>query len=618
MTINLLAILLSIAMMFSGAAGLETDGPMATSLTISDVYLEYNDNRFELEPSLSAGVMTENGTAVFDFSMQCGEDSLFPMQLVVTEDAATLVAEKNGKAFTIDAETLNALVAEAVDMDEFVADGELTEAMDEIKRAWAQAATGFSMDQNAEAIEALNAKIEEMIQPVETEEGVETYEETEYQVSTAHVVLGNDQLHELIDTAIQSSEEGISAYNELLASINEAIAAYEEEPVEITSLKQACDMIGMAMSMDMSVSTTEDGLYQHVSGIVSLSMEEVSDPVEVEFDVYNVNGTQETQAWSDVAVEDINIHVEASAYNNGESNYFEYIIEGIPADDASEEDIFSLYMVAGVVPSEDEGKEYSFEFEVTSPDVDLGIIIDGQQDEEGNNAIDVDFEYSDAANTVACGCALDISNAVFANAAEGLTPIKVNPENIEAVEAEITPVAESLMIDLQTLVENDSVGEIISAFMFMTLSGTEEVEVEEIDGEYEEYEEMVIEEENSENAEITFEAPEFGYIPEGLALEGESIETEYNSASYTFADENYDNTIYVYVYGDAYAVDSMSYVLGDDGSMTAVEGRTISVQTEEDAIYAELKDGATTINISYYGTDLGVEEIGKLLAGMTY
>lgn len=93
MSLNILSILLSLAMMLTGAAGLETDVPMANTLTIRNVTLDYNGEGFTLEPSLTAGVMTDNGTAVYDFSMASGDENLFPMQLVITEEAATLVFE---------------------------------------------------------------------------------------------------------------------------------------------------------------------------------------------------------------------------------------------------------------------------------------------------------------------------------------------------------------------------------------------------------------------------------------------------------------------------------------------------------------------------------------------
>ena len=121
-----------------------------------------------------------------------------------------------------------------------------------------------------------------------------------------------------------------------------------------------------------------------------------------------------------------------------------------------------------------------------------------------------------------------------------------------------------------------------------------------------------------EFTELTFNEPEFTYIPEGMKLDDAYIDVEYNNASYTIADEDYSNVFYVYVYGDPYSTGKTDYVLNEDGTMTEINGRIVSITTEEESIYADLQDGGIYISVSYYGADMDAEEIGRILAGMKY
>ena len=129
---------------------------------------------------------------------------------------------------------------------------------------------------------------------------------------------------------------------------------------------------------------------------------------------------------------------------------------------------------------------------------------------------------------------------------------------------------------------------------------------------------MANDDSDSVNTELTFSMPEFAYLPEGMVLEEPDVDVEFNSVSCTIADENYDEVIYAYVYGDTYSAGIESYVLGADGAVTPVEDRIVTIEKVEGAIYAEMVDGNIVVSISYYGSDLGVEDLGKILAGISY
>ena len=617
MTFNLLSILLSLAMMLTGATGLEADTPMASSLTIRDIYLDYNDTSIMLEPSLTAGVMTDNGTAVFDLSMACGEESLFPLQLAITEDAATLVVEKTGKAFTMDADTLNALVSEALDLDSLTMDAETTEAFnllaDSFKLGLAE--PSFDVDD-----EALNAQIYEMLESVETSTGTAYYNDEEYEVTNNRYIIDNDQMFEIIELVYASNEEFSAYYKQIVDLYNNALTmdvAEGEEPVKVENLKDIYAQMGMTMSMDLVESTSADGLFTQSTGSVTVSSADLPEPIVFYIDAYEVDGIVDTLVECDYIVEDMALYIGTVVYQDETDEYFEAILELMPVESESltEEDYagaFKFYVTGGSTPGAEGGTEYGFNMEISTPDIAVAFTVDGVKNEDGTSTTDIGFDFTDSIDTIAFGLTLDYSNAVFANAAEGLEPIVVNPENFESIEAELEPVAESLMVDLQTLIENESVTEMIAAFTAINSVGYSTAEVTTVEAaENEAYTDIA-------NTELTFNEPEFSYLPEGMTIEDTQVDVEYNSVSFTISDADYENVIYVYVYGDLYSTGTTNYALGADGTLTAVEDRVVSVQIDEDAVYAEMQDDDIIISLSGFGEGIDVESIGKLLSGMTY
>lgn len=619
MTINILSILLSIAMMLSGAAGLETEAVMANTLTIRDVYFSYNDESFELEPTLTAGVMTENGTAVIDLSMAAGEESLFPLQLIISEDAATLVVEKTGQAFAIDAETLNAIAAEALDFDGMAADEDFSTVVGIFKSYGDLLKNASSMQYNTEAMLLLDAQLKERFTPVETAEAVDSYNDTEYPVTMSRYELNNDQVFEMMDAVMNANEAMSAFYAQYFDLLNTTMAQTGEEMPEITGFKDLYAMIGAEMTMDITAYESEDGKFSHAQCVYTVTIQELAEPVVANMDIYMVDGIMDMMVETELSVEGMNMYVGGISYIEEGNTYYEAIMDLMPeeSEDLTDEDYetaMSFFMTGGETANEAGGSDMGFTMEVTTYDGGFAFLIEGSSDADGNSTADISFDFAAEDTNITAGFSMDLSKAVFANASEGLSPIAVTPENIEVVEAEFGKAAESLMVDLQTLIENESITDMIAGFT--AINTAVDAEITTVYPDKVATEEYVVEE--AANTELTFNEPEFTYIPEGMTIEDLEVDAEFNSVSCTITDPNYNNTFYVYVYGDIYSSGVDSYVLGADGALTAIEEPVVNVQYEEDAIYAEMTDGEVVVSVSYYGSDLGLEDVAKVLSGMTY
>ena len=69
MMTNLLAILVSLAMMLTGASAPMAE-PASRTILVSDLTVQHNDEVVTLTPFASLGVMTDGSKALFDFRLQ--------------------------------------------------------------------------------------------------------------------------------------------------------------------------------------------------------------------------------------------------------------------------------------------------------------------------------------------------------------------------------------------------------------------------------------------------------------------------------------------------------------------------------------------------------------------
>lgn len=632
MSLNILSILLSLAMMLTGAAGLETDVPMANTLTIRNVTLDYNGEGFTLEPSLTAGVMTDNGTAVYDFSMTSGDKNLFPMQLVITEEAATLVFEKTGQAFSVSADDVNAMLSDALELDKLTMDEETREAFEMLGNLFSAEAQliAYTPDYTSAYYETLLTGLD----PVDTTEGTITYENVDYAVTQRHYVIDNDQFFQLAESVYASNEDLKSFYDLILESYNETLRAGSDDETTyapVASLQEIYAAMGLEMGIDLVKSTTDDEAFSCVNGTLSIMGEILPQPMTVTMDIYVCNGAVDFTEELAYTIDDTTLSVGAYAHGDEANNYFEMLIELMPEDletatEEDYEDIFSFFLFIGSDKNESNGTNYSFSLEAADATTSLALIIDGVAYADNNSSTAVEFYFNDDTTNFAFGFTLDLSSQLFDNAAEGLEAVTVTPENIESISGDLEATLLSMMADLQTLAVEDSITDAIEFFTNVSIGeastdatigiiggsdGPTAVYVTDMDENYDDEEPL--------NTELTFNEPEFTYLPEGMNIQDAQIDVAYNNASYTIADENNDNIIYAYIYGDLYTSGTNnSYILDASGVLTVIDGCVVSIEQDEDIFYVEMHDGDISVGLSCFGEDFTLETIGKILNGLTY
>ena len=83
MSLNLISILLSLAMMLTGVGGEGQPEQASRVATLRNVMVTYNGEPVRLSPEAHLGVSTDGESALFDFGVDLDGNALMPVQVGV-------------------------------------------------------------------------------------------------------------------------------------------------------------------------------------------------------------------------------------------------------------------------------------------------------------------------------------------------------------------------------------------------------------------------------------------------------------------------------------------------------------------------------------------------------
>ncbi len=281
MTMNFLAILLSLAMMLTGVGGEGQPAEASKTLVLHDFVLTYGDETVALNPSLRLGASTDGQKAVFDLGVDVNGDTLFPIQLGVDDSGITALFEKNDVAVKVSAEALNALTEQANQMmaamqSQMAQSNGNPELMSFLTQEFIPAYTGLigAVQDPAFAAE-LQAKGDEIFaQVIDRGEGQPaslTIDGNTYDNLTQYAyTIEADQLAELCD-AIYTSNEKLEAYYNALFKLYSMMP--EESGLNgLTSFKDLFDKFGMDISLAVEEQLSEDKTVDVMDGVLTMDM----------------------------------------------------------------------------------------------------------------------------------------------------------------------------------------------------------------------------------------------------------------------------------------------------------------------------------------------------------
>lgn len=673
MSLNILAILLSFAMMLTGAGGEGQPAQAARTLYLHNVSVTYNDQTVELTPALKLGASTDGEKAVFDLGVELGDETLFPTQIGVSEEGLTALFTNSDIAATVTANALESLTEQASQAMANVSfgDEESAELMSFLTDEFLPAYMGLleiaSDEELAREIEAKgNAIFDEMIDRGEGTPVTATVFGEEYALTEYRYTIDVAQMAALTD-AVYASNEVLSNYSQALFKLYDMMP--EESGLNgMHSFADVFEKTGMDMTMDIVEQRSDDGevdvttatLTLDVSGMVAAKAASqtvdggTSEVPEIAPIVMNIQSVQvgerkEATVDCDYDVENICMAIVVNAASEGLDNMDMDMSMKISQDD---QNIGLLTMDVHTQADEATGEgsyAISYYFDAAGQAV-VDFSANGTCAADGASQNSIAIAAVSEGQRFALSFDLDVLTDAIEDKANGheaaVVIDDISEEGMAAlgedqtVQAAMMQVLGSMSMDAQKLMADESIGQLAALFV-----PTEEPEVEEAEAgivvddaadaeaepaEYadetftgdEAYEVEVDDDfeytEPEDDGELPFQVPELTWLPEGWKVESVDVDTAYDTVTmYLTGAERFENG-YVICYSDM-DDNTVNYQVTEDGDIEPVEGREISLSDYGNgSVSVTLREAGVWFNLSIDGENLDVETIGKIVAGIQF
>lgn len=623
---KLLSLLVCLAMMISCVCMAEEPAAPATVVTVRDAVVRYMDEEYPLNPTIALGAIIEENSALIDFGMPLGENTLFPVQAKIDENGLGVLLGQSDTAYTFTPEFFDSLLeGEEIPEEAF----HIIDAYMELLSA----ASNIPATATAEQNDAMNAKLLELIGDVSGEEATFYANDQEQTGEKFALSLNHDQMMELLNVSFEMMPED---YLEAYYNYMSAAAKLSGGP-EITSYEDIMAMAGMTMSIDGEVISNETSavadLVMHitvdpnamavndtaaVSAVVTDETAETAEPAEpVTMDLpmtVTVHTPEHVECLMTIEDEGMSIDmtvtqqgsdVSVVAYASDESDFamqMAVTLAGYGTDASS---------VLVSIVAEDPYNMFGFSSETGTAD--------------GVSTTDVEFNYDGEGVTLGASFSVDVGPGEITDriASAAVSPI-ASLEDAEGSTG-LMPAAMSMMSDVEKLMNDESVAALVNMVTELsnTAASTGLVVGADTTGTT-----VEIDENGSEIAAVSAPVltPEFGWLPEGYALTEAETHDEGYYSSYVFdstaEDDEYHSSLYIDIMNYLDASEDgpqMTTYTVSDGAIQPVSGAVVSVQRYDDgSIYGHCDDGSVSISLSYYDSDLTDEDIVKILSGITF
>ena len=659
MTMNILAILISLAMMLTGAGGEGQPAEASRMMVIHDVNITYNDESVTLDPALWLGAYANGEKAVYDLSLQVNNESLFPMQLGVDDTGITALFEKSDVAVKVSAEALEALTGQlnqAMEaMQAQMAGGENAEVMNFIMQEFIPAYTGLlNAVQDPEFQKELeaqsNAIFAEVIDRGEGTPVTVDIEGTEYALNMYTYTITSEQMAELCDKVFSANDVLKNYYDAMFKLYS--LMPEESGLKNLTSFQDLFGKTGMAMTMDVTEQLSDDEVVDLMDAVMTIDMSgmianiaaqngEAEVPADVQIAPIEMNiSTSKVGDLKDTSVQ-CQYEVNAEGQNAGfdmtmtghsesENDISMDVIMNIIQDG---ETIGNMSMTAGNTVDEETGDgthSFAFNFESkgvepVAPGMNASLQNSGISYADGTSSNSVAFSMTSNGVTLGVSFDVDVQTGELGDLATGheaaLTiddlsqEAMANLQQDQNFQAALMQVYGSLMSDAQTLTADESVQKLVGLFTAMRQAQVEAYDYSDDSFEGEETGDYEYQEPEDDGV-LAFNQPTFTWLPEGWELQDEDIDTAYDWVSQSFSDGT--NYMYATFYQD-YGSSQVNYVVGEDGSIQPIEGREVSISDfGDDSLSVTIREADVLGNLNLYGEEMDVETIGQIVAGIQF
>lgn len=675
---SMLAILLSLAMMLTGAAAPITE-PASRVLQVSDISVRHNDEEVALSPYASLGVTTDGSKTLFDFFIANGDDIYLPFQVSADENGVLMQNDNSHTTVKVSAEEIDALLSEAV------SDVENEEVFQLIGDYFSAYADLFRLMDDPDAMRTIqdsaDAIYDQLVDRGQGVAGTATYDDAEFEVLTYEYDLTGTQLGALCD-AVYATDARLAKFAEVYFRLLNAMP----EDSGLTGFGSFEALMAQFDNVSMHVTESISGDDLNISDIIMhIDIPERETPVEFVIHTVRTDEERTSELTAQIDVEDMTLELYMDSEQSGRDFQVGVNVTVNPtgaaaeapeleaADEAAfdDEDIIgeaddptSIYVVED---DEDEDDDDAYEIEV-GEDYDeaeiaalLEELLDGEGDREDAYYFTMDYDRSydedDRTTEETLIYAVDVAEQdVHAELAvegrmfeEGGSERHVSGEltigeerygfgfnantSDEAIEDRIdagaavsldefdpTVLTAGVSADALKLYTDESVQKLIAMIQSISEAAAEsgtEVLAEPGAEPAEALEAEPVDASDDEPGEMTFGNPQFNWLPDGYAVENVDVNEEYQDVNCFIVNEATGDSIYVDI-GRSYGGSTTNhYILNDDGSYAPVDGVILNEEIAEAYTVYSLDDGTVSISV-YPGENTTSEDIIHLLSALTY
>ena len=650
MSVNLIAILVSLAMMLTGAGGAGQPAETSKTLLIHNAVVTYNDQTVNLAPALRLSASTDGEKAVYALGVDLNGETLLPIQLGADENGITALFEKTGVSARVTADALQSAIDQVVAplqaMMAQAQQGEQSELVSFLMNEYIPAYAGLmeavqDKDYQKQLQEKSNAIFDRIVDRGEGTPVTELVEGDETALTAYSYKLDAAQLSDLMEELFASDPVLENYYKAMFRMYS--MMPEESGMQGIASYRDLFEKTGLQLELDINEKRSESGdvvlteatLTLDMNAMIAATATEGADvpqlpPMVIYIDSSEVSGqTDATVIFNyqfDEAGIDLVAHGSQGEGNNGMDMLFNMQQEGQQLATLS----LSAYQ-------EDAGNGAAYSYLNYSFDVadqgGLTMNISCNSAADGTSKSNVSLAGQVGENAVGLSFDCDVLADAVTDAVNGIEPtVTLSDLSEEAMNAlgedatfagALMQAVGSLQTDVQQLMADESVQQLVTLLQNTDSNSHDRVsQIPSDDGAEYDYAFDIEDGEEYEDVEddgvLGFDVPQFTWIPEGWSEQERFEDTAFDWATVSLGSDDGNDGLYASFYADNES-QQRNYVLGDDGKLTLVEGRLVTLNDfGENGIALSVHEGDVFASISFFNSDIDMETISQIVAGMKF
>ena len=660
MSINLIAILLSLAMMLTGAGEAGQPAEAARTLTLHNVKLSVNGDTVELAPELHLGAYTDGKTALFDLGLALKDEALMPFQLKVAESGITALAENAEVAVNVTAKALEGIMSQvAIPAANLEAQGMNNEVMafiteEYIPAYFALLEAGQDKDFQNRIQEKADAVYAEKVDRGEGKPVTELVEGENMALTEYSYALDGAKLAELADAVYNVDPVLANYYNAMFKLY--AMAPEESGLNGLTSFADLFGQTGMDMTMDVVEKISDDGEVNLTDAVLTINLNSMVaaqakaqgvdeadiptlSPMQVNVESVKLGDDKNTTAACDYQFDEGAVSVSVNASSAPDFDGMNMVMS-VSQEDV---DLFRMNVDCNLSTGSDGSKGLAMTMSGSALDQggDFGLTLISNETPDGASTGSVSLTADANGNSFALSFDADVTTDAIEDKTEGREAIVIDDLSQEALAAlgedqaitgALLKTSGAVMADASKLTEDESVQKLVE--LFNSLNATEATEDgeydytydmddggvvvlpdEELQGEDDDFE--FVYEEPEDDGVLGFKEPTFSWMPEGWTMQEYEADTAYDMVNAVLGDggENYVNLL-IYEDGDN---EQETYLVAADGAVSDVKDTVINVSVyEENSAYILFRHDKLLVNMMVESGKIDMDTIGKIIAGIQW